>query len=168
MWSCRQWFAGGRAFAVIAAVALLTACGFRLQGKQVFPPVMATTYIDASDRYSDFYRGLRLALEQGGVSVSDSVVEAAAVIRIEEDETDRQVLTVSGRNVPTEYDVYYRVTYSVWVDGAEKLPSRTLIKRQDYTFDSTQVLGKRREEEMLREAIAKDLVRQVTQQLARL
>ena len=53
------------------------------------------------------------------------------------------------------------MTYSVWVDGAERLPSRTLIKRQDYTFDSTQVLGKNREEQLLREGIAKDLVRQV-------
>ncbi|MBT8422636.1 MAG: hypothetical protein HKN56_00165 [Gammaproteobacteria bacterium] len=152
----------------LGALLALSACGFRLQGSQTFPEVMATTYIEAEDRYSEFYRGLRLALEQGGVAVTDSVVAATAVLRIEQDQTGRSVLTVSSRNVPTEYDVYYRITYSVWADGAEILPSRSLTKRQDFTFDSTQVLGKSREEEVLREAIAQDLVRQVAQQLARL
>jgi len=153
---------------IMLAAVMLSACGFRLQGSQTFPPVMATTYIDAEDRYTEFYRSLKTALQTGGVTVSDSVVAAGAIIRIETDETDRRILTVDRRNVPTEYDVYYKVTYSVWIDGAERLPSRTLIKRQDYTYDSMQVLGKNREEEMLREAIARDLVRQVTQQLARL
>jgi len=48
------------------------------------------------------------------------------------------------------------------------LPSRTLIKRQDYTYDVTEVLGKKREENNLRQAIAMDLVRQVSVQLSRL
>ena len=162
------WSSAARAIALLATAAILTSCGFRLQGSQVYPPVMATTYIQAEDQYTEFYRSLRLALEQGGVAVTDSVTAASAVIRIEEDLTGRTVLTVSSRNVPTEYDVYYRIRYSVWAEGAEMLPSRTLIKRQDFTFDTTQVLGKSREEDMLRESIAQDLVRQVTQQLARL
>lgn len=153
---------------VISAGVLTAGCGFRLQGSQTFPPAFAVTYIDTENRYSEFYRGLRAALEQGGVTVSDSVVAADAVIRIEEDTTDQRVLTVSGRNVPTEFDVYYLVTYSVWINGVEALSPRTLTKRQDYTFDSTEVLGKRREEQLLREAIAGELVRQVSQQLSRL
>lgn len=153
---------------VLVLTGLLAGCGFRLQGVGAFPDSMAQTHIAAADTYTEFYRGLRDALEQGGVEVVGSVVAADTVIRIEEDRTGQRVLTVSGRNVPTEFDVFYTVTYSVWVDGAEALPSRTLIKRQDYTYDATQVLGKNREEQVLREAVAAELVRQVTQQLARL
>lgn len=143
-------------------------CGFRLQGAASYPDFMATTFIRSSDRYTPFYRGLHESLERGGVEVVDSTVAAGAVINIEEDRTGQKVLTVSGRNVPTEYDVFYSVTYSVWRDGVQILPARTLVKRQDYTYDTTLVLGKSREEQELREAIAAELVRQVSLQLARL
>jgi len=153
---------------LLMATALLSGCGFRLQGVVGYPDTLATTHIQTDDRYTEFYRGLRESLQQGGVEVVDSVVAASAVIRIEDDRSGQTVLTVSGRNIPTEYDVYYSVRYSVQVDGVEVLPARTLVKRQDYTYDSTKVLGKQREEQMLREAIARELVRQVSQQLSRL
>ncbi len=153
---------------LLMTAALLSSCGFRLQGVVSYPDALATTHIITTDRYTEFYRGLRESLQQGGVEVVDSVVAAGAVIRIEDDRSGQTVLTVSGRNVPTEYDVYYSVRYSVRVDGVEVLPARTLVKRQDYTYDSTKVLGKQREEQMLREAIARELVRQVSQQLSRL
>ena len=146
----------------------ISGCGFRLQGVVDYPEFMAMTHIDTRDRYTAFYRGLHESLERGGVEVVDSVVAAGALIRIEEDRTGQKVLTVSGRNVPTEYDVFYSVTYSVWQDGVEVLPSRTLVKRQDYTYDTTLILGKSREEQELRQAIATELVRQVSQQLSRL
>lgn len=167
LWSERFCRALSQQLVLVCFVAgLLGGCGFRLQGVQEFPPVMASTYIEAEDHYSEFYRGLRAALQQGGVDVVDSVVAASAVVRIEEDQTDQRTLTVSSRNVPTEFDVSYVVTYSVWVDGQEVLPSRTLVRRQDYTYDTTQVLGKSREEQVLREAIAQELVRQVSRRLA--
>ena len=147
---------------------LLSSCGFRLQGVTQFPQVLAVSHIDAADRYTEFYRGLLTELQQGDVEVVESVVAASAVIRIEQDSTGQTVLTVSGRNVPTEYEVFYTVRYSVWVDGSELLPPRTLTALQDYTYDATLVLGKRREEEVLRAALAAELVRQVAQQLSRL
>jgi outer membrane lipopolysaccharide assembly protein LptE/RlpB len=44
--------------------------------------------------------------------------------------------------------------------------SRTMTR--DYTYDETRVLGKEKEEELLREAIADDLVRVVLMQLSSL
>jgi len=158
-----------RATLLLAVAALaLSGCGFRMQGATSFPEVLATSHVAAADRYTEFYRGLRAELEQGDVEVVESVVAASAVIRIEQDTTGQTVLTVSGRNVPTEYEVFYTVRYSVWIDGREVLPPRTLTALQDYTYDATLVLGKRREEETIRAALAAELVRQVAQQLSRL
>jgi outer membrane lipopolysaccharide assembly protein LptE/RlpB len=146
----------------------LSACGFRLQGVEEYPPVMARTYIEAPDRYSIFFRQLSAALERGGVQLVTSPVDATAIIRIEKDVTGQQVLTISARNVPTEYDVYYSISYSVWAEGETLQPSRTLSFSQDYTYDETLVLGKAREEREIREAVARELVRQVNQELTRL
>lgn len=154
--------------AALIAVSLLAACGFRLQGAGGYPASMASTYIDAQDHYTLFYRDLRVALEHGGVTLVASSVAADTIVRIERDYTGQKVLTVSARNVPTEYDVFYTVSYSVWMGGKEIKPSHTLTLTQDYTYDETRVLGKKREEEALREAIVTDLVRQVSYELSRL
>ncbi|MDP6150341.1 MAG: hypothetical protein QGH46_03810 [Gammaproteobacteria bacterium] len=155
-------------FLVLVAAAFIVACGFRLRGVEGFPESMATTYIDTEDRYTIFYRELISALSIGGVELVDSAVDALAIIRIEKDKSGQDVLTVSARNVPTEYNVHYTVTYSVWMNGQEVLARHSVSLSQDYTYDSTLVLGKYREGESIREVIANDLVRQVSQELSRL
>jgi outer membrane lipopolysaccharide assembly protein LptE/RlpB len=144
----------------------LVGCGFRMQGIGLFPESLATTYIDTPDRYSVFYRELRSELEQGGVKVVDSPVHSNATIRIESDNSGQNVLTVSGRNVPTEYNVFYNISYSVWVESEEVLPAQELGLTQAYTYDATTVLGKNRERDAIRDALAENLVRQVAQQLS--
>jgi len=144
----------------------LVGCGFRMQGIGAFPESLATTYIDTPDRYSVFYRELRSELEQGGVKVVDSPVHSNATIRIETDNSGQNVLTVSGRNVPTEYNVFYNISYSVWVESEEVLPAQELGLTQAYTYDATTVLGKNRERDAIRDALAENLVRQVAQQLS--
>jgi LPS-assembly lipoprotein len=160
-----MWLSRATAVSSLFIITALGACGFRLQGVGGYPEAMEYTYVDAEDRYTPFYRKLRIALTEGGVTLTDSPINATTIIRIERDETGQQVLTVSARNVPTEYDVYYRIRYSVWMNGEEVLGGRNLNRRQDYTFNPTEVLGKSREEQMLREALADNLVAQVSREL---
>jgi LPS-assembly lipoprotein len=153
---------------VLLAASMLVACGFRLQGSDDYPASMANTFIDTDDRYTQFYRALSITLEQGGINLTDSPVDAGAVIRLERDDTGQRVLTVSSRNVPTEYDVYYTVRYSVQIEGEEVVSSRSLSRNQDYTYEPTEELGMNRQEDTIRIAISRDLSRQVSYELARL
>ena len=98
----------------------------------------------------------------------DTASEATAVISLHVDKTDQRVLSVSARNVPTEYEVFYSIEYSV-DSGENNLLSRQFINlTSDYTYDETLVLGKAKEEELLREAIVDDLVRIVLKQIGTL
>ena len=154
--------------AAFAVLILLAGCGFHLQGALTTPAEMERTYIATSDRHSLFYRELRAALASSGVNLVDSAVDATATFTISFDETDQRVLSVSARNVPTEYEVSYTVEYAL--DGGSKnlLESQLLTLTRDYTYDSTLVLGKAREEDLLREAIVDDLVRIVLKQISTL
>ena len=85
-----------------------------------------------------------------------------------QEDTGQRVLSVSGRNVVREYEVFYRVFYSIQTkDKLIKSPQEEILTR-DYTYDETLVLGKEREENLLREAIADDLVRIILMQLVSL
>ncbi len=145
---------------------LVAACGFQLRAAPQLPPEMSRTYIDTADRHSLFYRELRRGLAEAGVDVVRSAADAEAVFTVLSDVTDQRVLSVSGRNVPREYEVYYSVSYSVQTDTGLLLEPHSQTVTRDYTYDETEVLGKAREEEQLREALARDLVRIVLIQLA--
>ena len=147
---------------------LSAGCGFQLRGQATLPPEMARTYISTEDRQSLFSRKLRASLRNNGIDVVESPVDATAVLNIIDDDTGRRVLAVSARNVPREFEVYYRVRFSLEGDNGVLLAPREQVLVRDYTYDETIVLGKAREEEQLREAIADDLVRAVLFQLAAL
>ena len=129
---------------------------------------MDRTYIAAEDRYSLFYRELRAQLRDAGVTLVDSPADATGTLSILVDETDQRVLSVSARNVPTEYEVYYSVEYALASGEQSLLSPQFVTLTRDYTYDATLVLGKAREESLLREAIAKDLVRIVLKQISSL
>ena len=147
---------------------LLSACGFQMQGAFTVPAGMQRTYIATDDPYTLFYRELRRSLQQNGMQFTETPADATAVLSIHLDRTDQRVLSVSARNVPTEYEVYYSIQYSV-DSGEENLLSRQFLTvTRAYTYDETLVLGKAREEALLREAIVNDLVRIVLKQLGTL
>jgi LPS-assembly lipoprotein len=152
----------------MSAVGSLTACGFQMQGAFVPPAGMDRTYIATGDRYSPFYREFDARLQAEGVELTDSDTDATATFTIFADDTGQRVLSVSARNVPTEYEVFYTITYSLDSGTTGLMPQQTLTLTRDYTYDSTLVLGKAREEELLREAIVADLVRIVMKQISTL
>lgn len=156
----------GRWPALAGFLLVLAGCGFALRGTPRLPPETASTYLQADDRYSPFFRELVTRLRQAGATVVDDPTAARTVIQVLADETGRRLLSVSARNVPTEYEVYYRVRFLVRIDGAEVLPAEQLALTRDQTFNEDFVLGKAGEEQVLRDAMARDLVTLVTRRLS--
>ncbi len=155
-------------FIGISLLLPIGSCGFHLQDVVTTPAVMERTYIAADDRYSLFYRELRRELEAIGVRVVDSPVDATATLSIIVDNTNQRVLSVSARNVPTEFEVYYTVQYALSGQQGSLLEPQIVTLTRDYTYDETLVLGKAREEALMREAIVDDLVRVVLKRISSL
>ena len=145
---------------------LLSACGFQLRGAASIPPEMAQTYIETNDRYSLFYRELRSSLRRSGVEIVDAPAAATATFTIYSDSTGQRVLSVSARNVPREFEVFYSVYYDVVTSDKVLLAAREQILTRDYIWDETLVLGKEKEEQLLREAVVDDLIRVILIQLS--
>ena len=127
---------------------------------------MQRTYIETPDRFSQFYRELRRQLRAAGVEVLDSPADATATLSILYDFTDQRVLSVSARNVPTEFEVFYTVRYAITSGKENLLEAQELTLTRDYTYDATLVLGKAKEEQLMRDAIVDDLVRIVLKQIS--
>jgi len=129
---------------------------------------MERTYISTEDRHSLFYWELRRQLQAAGMQLADIPDESTATLTISVDQTDQRVLSVSTRNIPTEFEVFYAIEYSVDSGDTILLKPQTITLTRNYTYDETLVLGKAHEEQLLREAIVDDLVRIVLKQLGTL
>ena len=161
-----MWLSRGNHRWLMAVVLLtLAGCGFKFRTTPEFPAQMDVIHIEAADRYSPFYRDLVAKLRRSGVMLTAEPAQARTIVKILTDDTGRRLLAVSGRNVPVEYEVFYRVRFAVDVDGVEVVPVEQLLLSRDYAYDETEVLGKDREEESIRQAIASDLVGLVTRRL---
>lgn len=163
---CLRGSARGARASLVAALALLAAgCGFHLQGAGTLPPAMARTYIDTERPHSVFIESLTDVLRQRGAEVLATPADGAAVLDIAVDETGQRVLSVSARNIPREYEVFYAVTFSLRIGADRLIDNESMAVTRAYTYDETQVLAKAAEEEILREALAGDLARRVMQRI---
>ena len=113
---------------LLAALAclLLTGCGFHLQGAVKMPTGIRTIYIATSDELTPFATELRDAFEDNGLKMAKHAKGADAVVRVGRDSYGRRVLSVSARNTPAEYEVFYEVEYSVERAGVEAVPTQSL------------------------------------------
>jgi LPS-assembly lipoprotein len=157
-----------QAMAGTTALAALAGCGFQLQGRAPLPSTLAVAFVQAEDQQSDFVQGLRKALIASGAELAKSREGASGTVRIVKDEVERNVLSVSARNTPREYEVTYTVRFSVSAGDEELLPEQEVALSRDYSFDERALLAKEHEEAILREALAQDLVGIVMRRLASL
>jgi LPS-assembly lipoprotein len=156
---------GARASLAAGFALVVAGCGFHLQGAGTLPPAMTRTFVDTDRPHSEFLTSLTDTLRQRGAEVLPAPVEGAAVLHISSDQTGQRVLSVSARNIPREYEVYYAVTFSLRVGTESLITNESLVVTRAYTYDETEVLAKAAEEQILREALAADLARRVMQRI---
>ena len=152
----------------VPILCVLASCGFHLQGRQPLPAQFTHTYVDTQDEQTDFVQDLRKALIASKVNVIRTKSSSTAVVEVHEDELTERILSVSAQNIPTEYELTYKVTFSVTSEGKTLIEKEEISATRDISFDEAQLLAKEREQEILRAALARDLVALVMRRLAAL
>ena len=156
-------------FAIAGTV--LSGCGWHLQGTAKLPSSVAVVQIETQDAYSDFYRELRASLMATGARVvtNGTLAEADAVrLHIKVDQAGQRLSSVSARNRPEQYEVFYTLEYSADWRGAEVIATNSLELTANYSYDTTAVLAKQREQMTIQQGLARELVHQVIRRIAAL
>jgi LPS-assembly lipoprotein len=156
------------AVALLLAGAGLAGCGFHLQGAEALPASARNVYVATSDELTPFAVELHQSLERSGARIAASAAAADTVVRIGRDRAGRRVLSVSAGNTPQEYELFYVVEYSVDRGGKEVAATQRLELTRNMSFQDSQLLAKDREEDVLRQAMARDLAGLVLRRVAAL
>ena len=146
---------------IIVTSLQLLGCGFQLQNSANFVGKLETLYIQTTDSYTVFYQTMKRQMVDNGVEITTERADAEFVLTIHADESDQRILSVSGRNTPIEYEVYYLVKWSL-TKGNQVIIQPTNSKSfQDYTFDQRQLLGKSTESRIIQESLAENIVQMI-------
>jgi LPS-assembly lipoprotein len=148
--------------------AALCGCGFHLAGSEALPPVLARPYLSEKDPYTDFSRELEHRLTASGAILEPIRAKSTATIEVTKDVVEQSTLSVSSRNIPTDYLLTYTVTFAVKGADAELLKPQTITVSKDYSFVEQDLLAKEHEADILREQMARDLVAIAMRRLTRL
>lgn len=156
---------GLRLFLLAAALLASPACGFQLQGVTTFPAELSAVYLDVPDQNSDLAFQLHRSLSAAGIELARDAREATATIRIAAENYGRRVKSVSALNRPTEIEVYYEVEYLVLTPEETLVPREPLARTRIFPFSERDILGNQQEEDLLRDALARELAGIITRRL---
>ena len=145
------------ALAALVSSLALGGCGFRLAGGEHLPPVLAKPYLSVKDPYTDFSREFERELKSSGAVLQLGRQDATATIDVTKDLIEQRTLAVSARNIPTDYELRYTVTFDVRGPDAEILAPQTITLSRDYSFEENVLLAKEHEADILRAQMARDL-----------
>jgi len=151
-----------------AASFALSACGFRLAGSEHLPPVLARPYLSVKNPYTDFAREFEHELKSAGAVLEPGRQDATATIEVTKDLVEQRTLAVSARNIPTDYELTYTITFAVHGPDSELMAPQTITLSKDYSFEENVLLAKEHEADILRAQMARDLVGMAMHRLTRL
>jgi LPS-assembly lipoprotein len=153
--------------AALVLSAALGGCGFRLAGSEHLPAVLAKPYLSVKDPYTDFSREFERELKSSGALLQPGRQDATATIEVTKDFVEQRTLAVSARNIPTDYELRYTVTFDVKGPDAEILAPQTITLSRDYSFEENELLAKEHEADILRAQMARDLATMALRVLSR-
>lgn len=151
-------------FSVLPFCILISACGFHLRGSGgAVAEIQAERIYISQGGAGNLATEVRSQLELSGVTLTGSPQEAEFVIRLAEENVQRNVLSVSPQTGKVEE---YQLTFSVLLSlteagGAKLLEGDPVSLARDFTFDQDAVMGKFSEEELLRVELTREAAEQI-------
>lgn len=144
----------------------LAACGFQLQGVTSYPPELSAVHLDVPDPTSDLAVQLRRSLAASGVTLARDSADATATLKIVTERYGRTVKSVSAQNRPTEYEVFYQAEFMLTTPAETVVAPQSVARARIFPYSERDILGKQQEEELLRDALAREIAGVITRRLA--
>jgi len=154
-----------QSFALLLATLLLGACGFHLRGQAGMP--FNTLYLDTVNSKTPFISELRRSLEASKVKLAPTAAQADVVLKVVFENSDKQILTLSGSGRVTEFRLIYSVSLRAYDHKQQDwIPAEEMALRRDYSYDDTKVLAKEAEETLLYQSMRSEMVQQIMRRLS--
>jgi LPS-assembly lipoprotein len=134
-------------FPALAALLLLSGCGFHMRGNYQLPATVGAVFIDVPGYDYDLRHRLQRTLASRGVRLVDEATAADAVLQIRNPRFATRVLSVGTDARVREHELRYTLGFELRRrDGTFLVAPQTVELLRDVTYDETNVLGSQSEQ----------------------
>ena len=156
---------GLRALFYIALITGLIGCGFHLRGTAD----LSFNSIFIQGNTLVISKNLNRTLHTNGVKVLNSAENADLLLEMIGEESEKRILSLSGKGKVNEFELYYRVHYRTKTAGADLWsPVHTIEARRDFSYSDANLLAKQGEEKRLNENMQSDVISGLMRRLSTL
>ena len=146
-------------------IACVASCGFQLRGSAS----LAFSSIFIQGNTLIISKNLIKTLKTNGVEVLNSPEKADILLELVGEENEKRILSLSGRGLVNEFELFYRVHYRTKQTGAELWsPVQTIEARRDFSYSDANLLAKQGEEKRLNENMQADVLSNLMRRLSTL
>jgi LPS-assembly lipoprotein len=157
-----------RAALVLSLAFFLGGCGFHLRGATVLPEPMTRTELSGATTEGPLGIEIAQVLRSAGGALVGPGEGGTAVLHIVSERMNRRVASVGAGGKASEYELRYVLTAALRTPEGEILaPQQSVTVVRTYGFDPNNVLGASNEEELLRNEMRRQAVRQLLRQFNR-
>ena len=149
----------------MSLVLALAGCGFQLRGSVELPGLDTVRITGAG---ATMREELAVFLRDGGVRVLEANGgDADAELSLTDEQLNRRVLSIDPRTGKArEFELAYAVDFQLVDAKGKSLVERQTVRLvRDFVFDVDAVIGKSREESVLRTEMRRDAVQQIIRRL---
>ena len=152
--------------AAAGASLLLAGCGFKLRQAPNF--VFSSLYLaDATPLGVELKRELLASDKLKVISDPKLLSSAQVILDIRGDQRERAVTALNSAGQVRELELRLRVKFRLrGKDGKELIPETELLQRRNVSYNSSVLLAKESEEELLFRDMQNDIVQQIMSRLA--
>ncbi|MGD2054567.1 MAG: LPS assembly lipoprotein LptE [Gammaproteobacteria bacterium] len=143
----------------------VAACGFHLRGSYELPAHLSPLFINKDSMSLELYRELRTALVASGVDLTDDAAAASSVLKVNNEQRTRDVISVDTLGRAREYRLIYRLVFSLQASGESLIDNSSIQLARNLLFDPETVLGVAQETEYVYADMIRDSAGQILQKL---
>lgn len=150
---------------LICLLAGVSACGFHLRGYGQQRVSIQGLYVERQST-SQFAGELSNTLEEAGSKLVKRRQDAKYILSTRDEQTGKNVLSVSPQGQVLEYELHYAVTFELMDRTGRRLipPQRVSVVR-DFTFNTSTALAKANEEQRLYGHLRREAIGQIIRRM---
>lgn len=156
-------------FINILLLITVSACGWQLRDTQLLSADIGTVHLTAQDSQSRLIAELRQRLNNYQISTTSIRAEASYTIAILDSRTSRRTSTLNSGGRVAEYQLNEDLDFMIFDQAGNQLTALlTVSVEKVFEFDEQDVLASANEEQLLRNQMRQEIVRQILDHFSRL
>ncbi|OAM51420.1 hypothetical protein A7981_07915 [Methylovorus sp. MM2] len=147
---------------ILLCLLSLAACGFQMRGIENLK--FHNLYITGSKL--SISKDLKKSLAINGVTVVTDPAKAELMLELMSESKEKRILSLSGRGLVREFDLYYRLNFRLRDPSSETWKEvQTIEQRRDFSYDDNELLAKQGEEMRLYDDMNKEATKELIRRL---